>query len=619
MTKSEDEARKSLRREGCTIEPQYTGINRFLRSAALQEIANRSGGGVFRELYRDWKWMFAFAWKRKGFVVLYTLLGLAASSVSLLISYLAKMLINAVAANAFQGFALAAVVYAVGIAVSIALSAITSRMSARITVCISNDIREQIFARIIDAKWADIAAFPTGDLLNRMSSDVSTIAANAVNWIPGIIVSVYTFVLTFVILWRLDLVMALISVVAAPVLLIVSRCYMRKLQEQRRKVSALSSELMSFESDTFANYDMIKSFGVNDYCSRQLASRHGKYTDCSLEYNRIEVRSRVMMSVTSALTAAVSFAYCLYRLSVGKLLYGDMTFFLSQRGIVSDRFNSIVGAFPGLLNSAVAAQRVRELFELPGEEHNENALQELTDSSGITVRLENVAFSYNESTQVYRGADFIARPGEIVTILGSSGEGKTTLLRMILGLVSPDSGAVSLIGTNGKEAPVNADLRKLISYVPQGNTTVSGTVAENLRMVREDASDAELIEALQTACAWEFVQRMPEGIHTALGGSGHGVSMGQAQRISIARALLRDSPVLILDEATSALDTETEAKVLKNIVSVCPEKTCIVSTHRPSILKLSDRVYRIEDKKLVELDRTKYAEGEQNHETEIHV
>ena len=127
-------------------------------------------------------------------------------------------------------------------------------------------------------------------------------------------------------------------------------------------------------------------------------------------------------------------------------------------------------------------------------------------------------------------------------------------------------------------------------------------------MVKEDAADAELIEALKTACAWEFVQKLPEGIHTALGGNGHGVSMGQAQRISIARALLRNSPILILDEATGALDTETEAEVLKNIVSSCPEKTCIVSTHRPSILKLSDRVYRIEDRKLMELDRTKYTE-----------
>lgn len=574
----------------------------------MQEIINRSGDGVFRTLCRDWKWMFAFAWKRKGFVVLYTLLGLAASSVSLLISYLGKMLINAVVVNEYQGFALVAVVYAVSIAAGIAISAITSRLSARITVYINNDIQESIFAQVIDAKWADIAAYPTGDLLNRFNSDVSTIAANAVNWIPNIIINVYTFVLTFVILWKMDVVMALISVVAAPVLLIVSRYYMKKLQEQRKKVSALNSDMMSFESDTFSNYDMIKSFGINEFYNRQLASWHGKYEDCNLAYNGIAVRSRVIMSVTTALVAAVSFAYCLYRLSVGKLLYGDMTFFLSQRGTVSERFNSIVGAFPGLLNSAVAAQRVRELFELPSEEHNEKSLQTLAESSGITVQLEGVAFSYNESAQVYKSGNFIAHPGEIVTILGPSGEGKTTLLRMILGLVSPDSGDVSLIGADGKKMAVNADMRKLISYVPQGNTIIAGTIAENLRMVKEDAADAELIEALKTACAWEFVQKLPEGIHTAVGGNGHGVSMGQAQRISIARALLRNSPILILDEATSALDTETEAEVLKNIVSACPDKTCIVSTHRPSILKLSDRVYRIEDKKLIELDRTKYTE-----------
>lgn len=556
---------------------------------------------MFRELYRDWKWIFSFAWNRRWLVTLYTLLGLAISSVSLAVSYLCKMLINTVVANEYQGFILLAVAYGLGIAVNIAISAAISRLSAKITIHVNNDIQQLVFARVIDAKWADISAYPTGDLLNRFNSDVQTIASNAVNWIPSIIVNVYTFVITFVILWKMDIVMALISVLAAPVLLLVSRYFMKRLQEQRKKVAALHSDMMSFESDTFANYDMIKSFGINDFYNRQLSSWHGKYRECNLAYNKVEIRSQVIMSVTSSLVALAAFGYCLYRLSVGKLLYGDMTFFLSQRSNVSSRFNSIVSAFPGLLNSAVSAQRVRELMELPPEEHDETALQALSESRGITVQLRSVAFSYHENAQIYQGVDFIARPGEIVTILGSSGEGKTTLLRMILGLISPDSGDVTLMGSDGKKLSVNADLRKLISYVPQGNTTVSGTIAENMRMVKEAATEEEIIAALKTACAWEFVSELPQGIHTHLGGNAHGISTGQAQRISIARAILRNAPILMLDEATSALDVDTENTVLRNIVSACPDKTCIVSTHRPSILKVSSRVYRVEDKKLVEL------------------
>lgn len=568
----------------------------------MEEIKKRSADGVFKELYRDWKWIFSFAWNRKGLVILYTLLGLAITTTSLGISYLVRMLINTVVKSEYQGFVFVAVAYGIGIVLNIAVNAVTSRLATKINIYIRNDIQEKVFARVIDAKWYDVAAYPTGDLLNRFNNDVQTIASNAVNWIPSIIVDLYTFAITFIILWQMDIVMALISIISAPVLLAVSRYFLKHLQDQRKKVSELNSDMMSFENDTFQNYDMIKSFGINDFYNRQLIRWHGKYRDCNLDYNKVEIRSNVVMSVTSSLVAVLSFGYCLYRLSTGTLLYGDMNFFLSQRSSVSGRFNSIVSSFPGLLNSAVSAQRVRELIELAPEHHDENALTELSESKGITVRFNNVAFSYNENSQIYKGGDFIARPGEIVTVLGSSGEGKTTLLRMILGLISPDSGEVSLIGSDGKEMPVNADLRKLISYVPQGNTTVAGTIAENMRMVKENATDEEIIEALKTACAWEFVKDLPDGINTRLGGNAHGISTGQAQRISIARAILRNAPILVLDEATSALDTDTENTVLKNIVSMCPDKTCIVSTHRPSILKLSDRVYRVEDKKLVVLD-----------------
>ena len=398
----------------------------------------------------------------------------------------------------------------------------------------------------------------------------------------------------------------IISLAAAPVLLAVSRYFMKKMQRQRRKLSRLNSDIMSFESDTFTDYDMIKSFGITDFYNRSLSSWHGKYEEENLKYNKIQISSSVVMSVTGALVSAGSLAYCLYRLSQGRLLYGDMTFFLSQRKNVSSRFNSIVGAFPGLLSSAVAAQRVRELCELCPEEHNEDALSELASSRSITVKMKDVAFSYNENAEIYRSADFIARPGEIVTLLGPSGEGKTTLLRMILALISPDKGEITLIGSDGRESAANADLRRLISYVPQGASTVAGTVAENMRMVKEDATDDEIITALKTACAWEFVKELPDGINTYIGINkelrerGRGISEGQAQRLSIARAILRDAPILLLDEATSALDEETEARVIHNVLSASPNKTIVVSTHRLSMLIKCNRIYRIINKTMEE-------------------
>ena len=154
---------------------------------------------------------------------------------------------------------------------------------------------------------------------------------------------------------------------------------------------------------------------------------------------------------------------------------------------------------------------------------------------------------------------------------------------------------------------MNAETRHFFAYVPQGNTIIAGTIAENLRMVRENASDDELIEALRLACAWEFVEKLPGNINANIGERGKGLSEGQAQRIAIARAILRDAPILLLDEATSALDVATERRVLRNIVTARPNKTCIVTTHRPSVLSMCRRVYRVMDTRVTELSEEESA------------
>ena len=198
-------------------------------------------------------------------------------------------------------------------------------------------------------------------------------------------------------------------------------------------------------------------------------------------------------------------------------------------------------------------------------------------------------------------SDFEANPGEIVALVGPSGEGKTTMIRLILGLIRPSDGGVSINASNGDAVEANANTRHLFAYVPQGNTILSGTVAENMRMVKQDATDEEIIHALQVSCAWDFISKLPDTINTKIGERGRGFSEGQAQRIAIARAILRDAPILLLDEATSALDVTTERKVLRNIIQNHPNKTCIVTTHRPSVLNMCQRVYRVMETHVTEL------------------
>lgn len=582
---------------------KYTGINKLLKSDALQEFINKRYDGTFSEFIDDWKWIFGLSKKYRLIIVFYTVVGIFVSSLSLGASYVSRILINIIVGKQIDKIWLLLGVM-IGMTIfSLVLSSVNSRIFMKISIYVNNDIQAKIFDNIIDARWKELSAYPSGDLLNRFNNDVGTIAANAINWIPNLIINIYTFIATFIVLFRTDHAMAWIAFLSAPFLLAMSRYIMRKMREYRKRVLELNSKMMSFENETFYNIDMIKSFGIFGFYSKQLRMWQKTFKEFNLDYNKFEIKSKILLSLLSTIVSLVAFGYCLYRLWTGQIQYGDMTFFLQQRSSLSGRFNNLVGTVPGMLNSAVSAHRIRELVDLPRETHDPEGFKDLEKiaDKGISIKLENVTFGYNkEDKTIYNNAEFEAKPGEIVAVLAASGGGKTTLMRLLLGMLDADRGRVTLTGCDGTTFPINADLRRFFSYVPQGNTMLSGTIADNMRMVREDATDEEIIDALKTACAWEFIELLPNGIYGNLGERGRGISEGQAQRISIARAILRNSPILLLDEATSALDIETEERVLQNIIKQHPNKIIIISTHRPSALKLCRRIYRIAEGKISE-------------------
>ena len=582
---------------------KYTGINKLFKSDTIQSIINRIYDGTFTEFIDDWKWIFSFSKKYRLIIFFYTVVGIFGSSLAIGASYVGKILINIIVGKQVENLWLL-LGSMIGMTVfSLVLSSVNSRIFMKISIYVNNDIQAKIFDNIIDARWKELSEYPSGDLLNRFNNDVGTISANAINWIPNLIINIYTFIVTFVVLFRTDHTMAWIAFLSAPFLLGMSRYIMRKMKEYRKRVMELNSKMMSFEVETFYNFDMIKSFGIFGIYSKRLRTWQKTYKDFNLDYNKFEIKSKILLTLVSTFVSLVAFGYCLYRLWTGQIQYGDMTFFLQQRSSLSSRFNSLVGTIPGMLNSAVSAHRIRELIDLPRETHDPEGYEKLkaVADKGLSIKLENVTFDYKKSDKhVYDNAVFEAHPGEIVAVIAPSGGGKTTLMRLLLGMLDAESGSVTLTGCDGTTLPVNADLRLFFSYVPQGNTMLTGTIADNMRIVREDASDEEIIEALKTACAMEFIELMPEGINGVLGERGRGISEGQAQRISIARAILRDSPILLLDEATSALDIDTEERVLKNIIKQHPNKIIIISTHRPSALKLCKRIYRIADGKIAQ-------------------
>ncbi len=564
----------------------------------LNTLIQRKKDGTFGEIIDDWKWILGYSAHYKWTIILYTLLGIFSTTMGLVSSVASKYVIDIITGYQYEKLSLMIAIMLGSAAFSLVFRSLISRLNARISIRINQEIEADIFAKIIESDWMAIGKYEAGDILHRFRGDISTVSSNAVSWVPNIVIAVYNFLATFLVIWHYSKMMALLSFLSAPVMLLMSKFLIRKQREYKRKREEMASKVMGFEVETFYNMDTIKSFGITDLYIKKLHSWQEKYRKILLEHNMFTIKTNVFMNVLGSVVQYIAFGYCLWLLWTNQITYGTMTLFLTQRSRLAGAFESVVGIVPTFLNSSVSANRIRELAELPKEKHSE-VKGEVSDS--YEVVMENVEFSYADQKEVIKNSSIHVKPGEIIALIGPSGEGKTTMLRLILGLVHPDQGTLYLKASDGRKIECGIDSRYLFSYVPQGNTMLSGSIADNMRMAKEDASDEEIMEALKTACAWEFVDALPDGINSSVREKGRGLSEGQAQRIAIARALLRDAPIVLLDEATSALDVTTERKVLENIMLRDPNKTVIVTTHRPTVLNLCNRIYRVMDNQVKEL------------------
>ena len=570
---------------------------------SLDVLISRWKDGTFSEIIDDWKWIFSYSARYKGAIAFYVILGIFSTSMGLVSSIASKYMIDIITGYETSKLWVMILIMVGSTVFSLAFSSIISRISTKLSIDINNDIQADIFDKIVDADWLSLNKYSNGDILNRFNGDIGTVSSNAISWLPTIIIAVYNFVATFFVIMHYDWIMAVIALGSAPVMLLMSRFMIKKQRDYSKKVREMSSQLMTFEVEAFYNFDTIKSFGVAPHYSKKMRWWQWKFRDISLKYNLFSIKTNIFRSILGTVVQFAAFGYCLFRLWTNDITYGTMTLFLQQRSNLSSAFNSVVSIIPAFLNSSVSAHRIRELVELPKEVHiPESGEMDKYIDKGFEVRMDDVNFSYVEGTRVITDSAFRAKPGEIVALVGPSGEGKTTMIRLILGLIRPEDGGVKLRASGGQEIEMNAETRHLFAYVPQGNTILSGTIAENMRMVKEDATDEEIVEALKVACAWDFVEKLPQQINNSVGERGRGLSEGQAQRIAIARAVLRDAPILLLDEATSALDVTTERTVLRTIVKQHPNKTCIVTTHRPSVLNLCQRVYRVMETHVTELN-----------------
>jgi ATP-binding cassette subfamily B protein len=451
-------------------------------------------------------------------------------------------------------------------------------------------IRAEMFSTIQRSTWQDISKFHSGDLITRLTSDVGSLSGTLISFFPNIILTALQLVIAFCILFYYDKAMAAFALILGPIGALCAMFFRERYKKYQTLLRENESEYRAFMQENLENLTVIKAFQREDDNEAAINEMRKKRLTAIFRSSRLSALMGALMRAIYSLGYVIAFCWGAYRISKGSITYGTLTVFISLVSQVQGSVNGLTNIIPQFYGMLIAAKRIREVSDIENEIYD--GKENIPESVGITI--EHVDFTY-ETEKVLSDVSVIIKPGERVGVVGSSGAGKTTLIRLLLALVKPDTGSIHYTVGQGIAEAVTPSSRRFISYVPQGNTLLSGTIRKNLLTGKDDASDDELYGALRMAGAENFVRSNPDGLDTMLSENAGGLSEGQAQRIAIARALIRNRPLLILDEATSALDESTESQVLKNITESCIGCTCLIITHRRSMLKYCDRVLEIYD------------------------
>lgn len=539
------------------------------------------------------RWLFSYSRPYLGKIGLVVVLGVLNTVASLAMVQVSKSIIdNATFGNEFVRLL---VIYMLLVFGMQALSVVNSLLTALLTEKFSFGIRKQIYDKIIQSHWMDVKKYHTGDLMTRLTSDAGNIADGIISTIPGIFLLVIELVMVFFTLFQYSRLLAVLALLVAPVAAFTSWLLGRKLKVLQGKVQESEAAYRSFLQESLANLLIVKAFANEKYSVDRLTRLREERFKWVFRRTKMSLFSSTTMSISFQIGYIAAFSYGVFQIANGSITYGTMSVFLALVNRVQAPVLQLAQQIPRIVMILTSAGRVMELQDIPVEEKQPEQIK----PEGIGVRVEGLSFGYTAET-VLEDTALEIRPGEFVAIIGESGIGKTTLIRLMMSSMSNYRGNITYFNQAGEQEKANAGSREFIAYVPQGNTLFSGTIRENIRMGNLEASEEEIFQALRMAAAYDFVMELPEGLDTIIGERGHGLSEGQAQRIAIARAFVRRAPFLILDEATSALDEKTELSVLQGLQELQPKPTCLIITHRRSILTYCDREIRIQDKRILE-------------------
>lgn len=451
-----------------------------------------------------------------------------------------------------------------------------------------NRMQQRMLDRILRSEWTGKESHHSGDVLNRLEQDVGTVVSFLTETIPNTISVVAMFVGAFLYLFSMDKVLAFVIVGIIPVFVLLSKLYIGQMRRLTRQVRDSDSKVQSVLQETIQHRMLIKTLESDSVMVDRLESTQSELRHRVVKRTAFSVVSNFILNAGFSVGYLIAFLWAALRMADQTLTFGGMTAFLQLVNRIQGPARDLTRLAPVFVGVFTAAERLMELEENPLEEQGDPI--PLTAPCG--VRLEHITYAYDDGdSNVIEQLDFDFYPGSCTAVLGETGAGKTTLIRLILALLHPNEGKVILYNQQERKE-LSPLMRCNFVYVPQGNTLMSGTIRDNLRLGKLNATEEEIKAALEMSCA-SFVMELPDGLDTVCTEAGGGLSEGQAQRISIARALLRNRPIMLFDEATSALDPETERQLLHNILSN-HDKTVIFITHRPAVVDYCDQTLHLQ-------------------------
>lgn len=440
-------------------------------------------------------------------------------------------------------------------------------------------IRTAVYQKLLRTRMQALRAFHSEDVLTRLTSDIEMVTGGILHILINGVGTFVKLISAFLLLYYYNAGLALAVLLIAPIGVGTFLLFSGKMRYVQENFQKSEGAYRVFLQESLRNMEVVKAFSGEEESEKKLEALRDERMGWTVKMRRLRTVTWAIIHVTFTMGTTVAFLAGVVQIADGQITYGTMTAFLALVGQVQTPVLSL-GEMARRLSTVLAS--VPRIMEVEGLEKDEKA-EPVAVTGAVTLRGENLAFAY-DNEEIFRDFSFTVAPGEKVAVTGQSGAGKTTLIKLLLGFAVPQKGSLTI-----GDVPVSAATRQYFSYVPQGNTLFKGTIRENLAMADPGAGDKEMWAALEMACAQDFVEKLPQGLDTPIGEKATGISEGQAQRIAIARAMLRKAPIVIFDEATSALDEDTEAQILSNIGGQKNGTAYIIITHRPKALGYCDK------------------------------